>query len=122
MRKLVLFTLFAACMTAVAADPPKKEPPKITPGKVVVPTEPGTMRRIWGELISVDLEKRTGKFRNEGNDEEIDFIVMPYAELLHHAAHGDLYDYKPGERAIFRLHQNEEGKWVYLTYIQDQMN
>ncbi len=47
---------------------------------------------------------------------------MPYAELLHHAAFGDLQDYRIGERAIFRLHQNDEGQWVWLTYIQDEMN
>ncbi len=25
------------------------------------------MRRIWGELISLDLKTRTGKFRKEGD-------------------------------------------------------
>lgn len=47
---------------------------------------------------------------------------MPYAELLHHAASGDLQDFRVGERAIFRLHQNDKGEWVWLTYIQDEMN
>jgi hypothetical protein len=107
-------------LTSIAADPPKKAPLKITPGKAIVPTD--AMRRIWGELVSLDLKTRTGTFRNESNDEVMSFIVLPYAELLHHAAFGDLQDYKVGERAIFRLHQNEEGKWVWLTYIQDQMN
>jgi hypothetical protein len=41
---------------------------------------------------------------------------------LHHAANGDLQDFRVGERAIFRLHENEAGDWVWLTYIQDQMN
>ena len=50
------------------------------------------------------------------------FTVMPYAELLHHAANGDLQDFRVGERAIFRLHENEKGEWVWLTYIQDEMN
>jgi hypothetical protein len=93
---------------------------KITPGQVIIPFE--RMQRPWGELISVDLETRAGKFRREGNDEVVEFIVMPYAELLHHAAHGDLQDFRVGERAIFRLHENDAGKWVYLTYIQDEMN
>jgi len=47
---------------------------------------------------------------------------MPYAELLHHATLGDLQDFRIGERAIFRLHENEKGEWVLLTYIQDEMN
>jgi hypothetical protein len=47
---------------------------------------------------------------------------MPYAELLHHATFGDLQDFRIGERAIFRLHQNDAGEWVWLTYIQDEMN
>jgi hypothetical protein len=80
------------------------------------------MQRPWGELVSMDLKTRTGTFRKEGSDEIVPFIVLPYAELLHHAAFGDLDDFRIGERAIFRLHQNDEGKWIWLTYIQDQMN
>jgi hypothetical protein len=118
MRCLLLFILVTAL--AVAADPPPKA--KITPGKVVIPTGPGEMRRIWGELVSLDPKTRTGTFRNESNDEVMSFKVLPYAELLHHAARGDLPDFKVGERAIFRLHEDAEGKWTWLTYIQDEMN
>ena len=102
------------------AQTPEKPARKITPGQVIVPTE--KMRRIWGELVSVDLKTRTGTFRNESNDEILSFTVLPYAELLHHAAFGDLQDFKIGERAIFRMHENDAGKWVWLTYIQDELN
>ena len=95
---------------------------KIIPGQVIIPTGDGEMRRPWGELISLDLATRTGKFRNEGDDAVMSFTVMPYAELLHHAASGDLQDFRVGERAIFRLHENDKGEWVWLTYIQDEMN
>jgi len=115
MRCFLLMVLLSAF--AVADDKPI---PKITPGKVIIPTE--KMRRIWGELVSIDPKTRTGTFRNEGDDTVMPFTVMPYAELLHHAARGDLQDFKVGERAIFRLHEDAEGKWVYLTYIQDEMN
>lgn len=103
-----------------AETPPAKPIPVITQGKVIIPFE--KMRRVWGELISLDLSTRTGKFRNESNDEVMTFTVMPYAELLHHATLGDLQDFKVGERAIFRLHVNEKQEWVWLTYIQDEMN
>lgn len=103
-----------------AEEPQKKAPLKIIPGRVIVPTD--AMRRPWGELLTLDLEKRTGTFRNESNDEVMPFTVMPYAELLHHAAFGDLQDFRVGERAIFRLHQDDAGQWVWLTYIQDEMN
>ena len=105
-----------------AADPAPSAKPvlKITPGQVIVPTD--AMRRIWGELISIDLATRTGKFRKEGTDEVMSFTVLPYAELLHHAAFGDLQDFRIGVRAIFRLHENANGEWTWLTYIQDQMN
>ena len=93
---------------------------KIKPGEVIVPTD--RMRRIWGELVSLDLATRTGKFRKEDTDEVMSFTVLPYAELLHHATFGDLQDFRTGERAIFRLHENEAGEWVWLTYIQDEMN
>ncbi|WP_395747824.1 hypothetical protein [Prosthecobacter sp.] len=118
-------TIFAALAflsaTAFAADTaPAKPIPVIIPGKVIIPFE--KMRRPWGELISLDLATRTGKFRSESNDEVISFTVMPYAELLHHATLGDLQDFRVGERAIFRLHVNEKEEWVWLTYIQDEMN
>src|SRR5262249_48910787 len=113
--------LLPIALLSLAADaPPAKPELKITPGKAIVPTN--KMRRIWGELVSLDLNTRTGTFRNEGNDEVMPFTVLPYAELLHHASFGDLPDYRIGERAIFRLHENAEGKWVWLTYIQDEMN
>jgi len=101
---------------------PAKPKAKIILGHVIVPTGTGEMRRPWGELISLDLKTRTGKFRNEGDDTVMSFTVMPYAELLHHAASGDLQDFRVGERAIFRLHENDKGEWVWLTYIQDEMN
>lgn len=123
MKTTLLLTLLAACsLSALAADAPAKPKLKIIPGQVIVPTGNGEMRRIWGELISLDLATRTGKFRNEGDDAVMNFTVMPYAELLHHAASGDLQDFRVGERAIFRLHENEKGEWVWLTYIQDEMN
>jgi hypothetical protein len=134
-KTLALWALFAVAGGAVFAagepvPPPRAEAPKpaaatkpalsITPGKVIVPTD--AMHRIWGELISVDLATRTGKFRKESTDEVMDFTVLPYAELLHHAAFGDLDDFRVGERAIFRMHANDAGQWVWLTYIQDEMN
>ncbi len=117
MRYLLALIPYAAL--TCAAEPPKP-PDKITPGKAIVPLD--QMRRIWGELVSLDLKTRTGTFRSESNDEIVPFVVLPYAELLHHAAFGDLQDFRVGERAIFHLHQNEEGKWIWLTYIQDEMN
>jgi hypothetical protein len=126
--KFILAAVFAALLPVpilLAAEPratPAVDKPalKITPGQVIVPTD--RMRRIWGELVSLDPVTRTGKFRNESDDEVMSFTVLPYAELYHHAAFGDLPDFPIGTRAIFRLHENEAGAWVWLTYIQDEMN
>ena len=119
--KTLLTALSTLSLACSAADTlPAKPIPLITPGQVIIPFE--KMRRIWGELISFDLATRTGTFRNESNDEVMSFIVMPYAEFLHHATLGDLQDFKVSERAIFRLHVNEKEQWVWLTYIQDEMN
>ena len=117
---LAALALFPTLLTAAEPAPPKKPVLKIIPGQVIVPTD--AMRRIWGELISVDFATRTGKFRKEGTDEVMSFTVLPYAELLHHAAFGDLQDFRIGVRAIFRMHENANGEWTWLTYIQDQMN
>src|SRR5437870_3625755 len=55
-QKLAVFgvLLFALASFVSAGAQPKSDaaPLKITPGKVIVPTE--RMRRIWGELISLD--------------------------------------------------------------------
>jgi hypothetical protein len=117
---LLSFSLYAAEPEKKAEPAPTKPVLKIIPGQVIVPTD--NMRRPWGEVISIDLATRTGKFRNESNDEVMSFTALPYAEMLHHAAFGDLSDYKVGERVIFRLHPNDAGEWVWLTYIQDEMN
>ena len=81
--KLSIFAMLILAFPAYG-QPPVKPVPKITPGQVIVPTE--RMQRPWGELISIDPKTRTGKFRREGNDEIVEFTVMPYAELLHHAS------------------------------------
>ena len=129
-RLLIALTLLPTTSFAADAPPkpatpapavaPAKPPLKIIPGKVIVPTD--TMRRPWGELISIDPATRTGKFRKDGSDEVMPFTILPYAELLHHAAFGDVEDFRPGERVIFRLHPNDAGEWTWLTYIQDEMN
>jgi len=93
--------------------------PPVPPGQAIVPAD---SRKPWGELVSLDLENRTGTFRNEATDERMDFVVEPYAELLHHGADGDLQDFTVGERAIFRIHPGEEGRPWRLTYIQSEMN
>lgn len=117
----LLISSFEFRHASLAADSaPAKPPLKITPGQVIIPFD--RMQRPWGELISLDLATRTGKFRKESTDEVVSFTVMPYAELLHHATNGDLQDFRMGERAIFRLHENDKGEWVMLTYIQDEMN
>jgi hypothetical protein len=119
-RLLTWFLLLTSVVAGQSAEAPSKPALKITPGQVIIPFD--RMQRPWGELISLDLSRRVGKFRRESNDEIVSFTVLPYAELLHHAANGDLQDFRPGERAIFRLHENAEGQWVWLTYIQDEMN
>ena len=117
---LVVLLCFTGFVAAADATIPTKPVSKVIPGKVIVPTD--AMRRIWGELVSLDLKTRTGTFRKDGTDEILSFTVLPYAELLHHATFGDLQDFRIGERAIFRLHENDKGEWTWLTYIQDQMN
>lgn len=119
--KYPLLTLAVVLCHLVApshgAEPSPANP--VPPGQAVVPSD---SRKPWGELISLDLKNRTGKFRNEGTDEVWSFVVEPYSELLHHAADGDLQDFTVGERAIFRCHPGGEGQPWRLTYIQDEMN
>jgi hypothetical protein len=103
----MLLAVFLASTAILAAAEPKKEASKITPGQVIVPTD--NMRRIWGELVSLDMATRSGTFRSESTDQIMPFQVVPYAELLHHATLGDLQDFRIGERAIFRLHPTYAG-------------
>lgn len=115
---LLLAMTFASPLLSAEPAPAKPEK-KITPGQPIVPDK---MRRIWGELISLDPVTRTGKFRKEDSDEVMEFVIEPYAQLMHHATNGDVQDFTPGERAIFRLHEDDAGVWRHLTYIQDEMN
>ena len=73
-KSLPAFCLFAIA-SLNAADAPNKPVLKISPGKVIVPTD--AMHRIWGELVSLDLATRTGTFRKEGTDEIMPFTVLP---------------------------------------------
>lgn len=118
----LILALLVCCsgVPVVAAIKQARPIQVITPGKVIIPFQ--KMRRVWGELVSVDLDARTGTFRAEGEDKIYKFAAMPYAEMLHHATKGYLSDFRIGERAIFRLHVNEAGAWYWLTYIQDEMN
>ena len=111
----LLFLLVAA--TSFAAEPVAST--VVPPGQAIVPAD---SRKPWGELVSLDLKNRTGKFRNESTDEVWDFVVEPYAELLHHGAEGDLQDFTVGERAIFRCHPGAQGQPWRLTYIQSEIN
>lgn len=92
---------------------------KIEPGRIIVPTG-DQMRRPNGEIMSLDLVTRTGTLRHESG-EILPFAVLPYALLFQHGATGDLRDYRIGEWVSIRLHLDEEGKWTWLTYIQDDL-
>lgn len=120
----VLFTgaMFALVAVAPAAPPATPAAKKITPGKVVVPVGKGEQRLIFGELLALDPQTQTGSFRNENNGEITPFNVLPYAVLQHYAAFGEMQDFRVGERALFRLHQDENGKWTWLTYIGDEVS
>ena len=64
--KIVLAPIIALSVVSFAADVPSAKPiPMITLGKVSIPSE--KMRRIWGELVSLDHEKLT--FRLTGREE-----------------------------------------------------
>lgn len=114
---LIHLTVVIAAAALPAAEPAPSS--VVPPGQAIVPSD---SRKPWGELISLDLKSRTGKFRNESTDEVWDFVVEPYAELLHHGADGDLQDFTVGERAIFRCHPGSEGQPWRLSYIQSEIN
>jgi hypothetical protein len=40
------------------------------------------MKRVWGELVSLDPKTRTGKFRDESNDEIVSFTALPLAAVV----------------------------------------
>jgi hypothetical protein len=129
---LVIAFAIAAVQPAEAQDgqpakapdgqPAKAPECKIKPGEVIVPVGKGEQQLIFGELMSLDIKNRTGSFRIEGNDKIRPFTVLPYAELAHHGAKGDLQDFRIGERALFRFHQDTQGTWSWLTYLGDEMD
>jgi len=71
-RPLPPFWSARSCPQPISRPPRRLRPPlplalrrdqarlKIIPGQVIVPTGEGEMRRIWGELVSLDIAARTG--------------------------------------------------------------
>jgi hypothetical protein len=114
---LLLLSFLGLAIPFLDAGADEKAPDKITSGKVIVPEK---MKRVWGELVSLDPKTRTGKFRDESNDEVVAFTALPYAELHHHGAFAYLNDFRTGERLYFRLHEDADGKWTQLTAIEDE--
>lgn len=83
---------------------------RIMPRQVIVP--PVARCRPWGEQISIDLATRTRKFRPDGTNEVMSFTVLSCSELLHPDAFGGWLDFRVGEGAIVRLHENAAGEWT----------
>ena len=83
--KIVLTLLSFLSLVTFAADAPATKPiQKITPGQVIIPFD--KMQRPWGELISLDLAARTGKFRRESTDGSDPFILRCREVAIHPGA------------------------------------
>ena len=76
--------------------------------------------RVSGELVKVDLARRTGQFRTDRTGELVDFTLLPFGSVMALNAEADLGDLAPGSRCQFFLHPDEKGAFTKASVITDE--
>ena len=76
--------------------------------------------RVSGELVKVDVARRTGQFRTDRTGELVDFTLLPFASVMALNAEADFGDIAPGTRCQFFLHPDEKGAFTKASVITDE--
>jgi hypothetical protein len=76
--------------------------------------------RVSGELVKVDLAKRSGQFRTDRTGELVDFTLLPFATVQALNAEADFGDIAPGTRCQFFLHPDAHGAFTRASVLTDE--
>lgn len=75
---------------------------------------------VIGELLKINENGRSGRFRVDRSGEIVDFIMPPYGAVMYLDAETDLQDVPLGTRCRFALHQDERGAFTRAAVISDE--
>lgn len=77
---------------------------------------------MLGDLLKVDVEKRTGQFRAERTGELVDFALTPNGTVRYLNADAGLADIPVGTRCRFDLYQDDKGAFALANLISDEFS
>ena len=87
----------------------------------VVPP-PFAEHRAFGELVSVDPESRTGRFRADRTGTPVDFALIPEGSVRVRNATAGLADLPLGNRCRFHLFRDEKGAFTRAGLVTDEFS
>ena len=83
---------------------------------------PDSEHRVFGELLAVDADGRSGRFRIDGTSDEFKFSLIPGAKVRSLNADADLADLPVGERYQFHLYQDDSGAFRRASFVTDEVS
>jgi hypothetical protein len=92
---------------------------RLTPG--VAPPQ-DSEHRVFGELLAVGADHRSGRFRPEGAREEVDFALIPGAAVRSLNTDATLADVPLGTRCRFHLYQDDTGAFRRASFVTDEVS
>jgi len=78
--------------------------------------------RVFGELVKVDAEKRTGQFRMDRTGEVVDFTLVSGGSVRCLNAEATLADLAPGTRCRFHLYEDGNGAFTQAWLVSDDFS
>ncbi|OWK45449.1 hypothetical protein [Fimbriiglobus ruber] len=90
--------------------------------KAGVTPPPDSEHRIYGELLSVGADHRSGRFRLEDSRDEVEFALIPGGTVRALNAEADLGDIPVGTRCRFHLYQDDTGAFRRASFVTDEVS
>ena len=83
---------------------------------------PDSEHRVFGELLSVGADHRSGRFRPDGAAGEVEFSLISGAKVRSLNADADLGDLSVGEQYEFYLYQDGSGAFRRASFVTDEVS
>ncbi|HEY6167730.1 MAG TPA: hypothetical protein VI454_06800 [Verrucomicrobiae bacterium] len=90
--------------------------------KAGVAPPPFSEHLVFGELVKVGEDDRSGQFRADRTGELVDFTIIPEGAVKHLNADGKLSDLPPGLRCRFHLYQDDKGAFTRASLVSDEFS
>lgn len=75
---------------------------------------------VFGELVSADAARRTGRFRADGAGDVVGFSLIPEGTIRYLNAECDLSGLPVGTRCRFSLYQDDAGQFTRTGLVTDE--